>query len=163
MVYCSGYQTAVETFRMRLEQDTILQQFINGTNKKVELVHKIVPSLESFLILPVQRIPRYSLLLGAILKFTPEDHPDVGNLTEAVAKLRSVADHLNQGVSNEEFIAKIFQIQKRFEIFNSNSSDQSIIAPHRKFMHEGRCQLENAANGPKEIYFYLFNDIFIIL
>jgi hypothetical protein len=36
--------------------------------------------LASFLIMPVQRIPRYNLLLTDMMRHTWEDHPDYNNL-----------------------------------------------------------------------------------
>ena len=33
--------------------------------------------LESFLIMPVQRVPRYIMFLEGLLKATPEEHPEV--------------------------------------------------------------------------------------
>jgi hypothetical protein len=40
-------------------------------------------SLESFLVLPVQRIPRYKLLLDEVKKCTPSDHPDYADISAA--------------------------------------------------------------------------------
>lgn len=48
----------------------------------------------NFLILPVQRLPRYVLLLRDLLKFTPEEHTDFENLSKAVDKMSSVADYV---------------------------------------------------------------------
>ncbi|KAJ3315357.1 hypothetical protein HDV04_003750 [Boothiomyces sp. JEL0838] len=40
--------------------------------------------LQAFLVLPVQRIPRYKLLLEDLFKHTPEDHPDHENIKKAI-------------------------------------------------------------------------------
>ena len=40
-----------------------------------------------YLITPVQRIPRYILLLKDIIKKTPEDHPDYPQLVQAEEKM----------------------------------------------------------------------------
>ena len=153
----------METYKLRLEQRIIFQQFIRATNIKVEKLYGKIADLESFLILPVQRIPRYMLLLDALLKFTPPDHPDFNNLTEAIAKVKSVADHLNQAVTIEEHREKIFEIQKRLVLNYIGAQNQNIIAPHRKLLFEGTCQLENTVNGVKgSLYCYLFNDAFAI-
>lgn len=34
--------------------------------------------------MPVQRIPRYELLLKTLIGYTPEDHVDFQNLTQAL-------------------------------------------------------------------------------
>src|SRR4051794_31581932 len=39
--------------------------------------------LNAFLIMPVQRIPRYKMLLGELLKYTPDAHPE-HNAVQAV-------------------------------------------------------------------------------
>lgn len=44
--------------------------------------------LESIIIMPIQRIPRYKLLLEDLLKRTPESHPD-SNLLKVFASSHS--------------------------------------------------------------------------
>jgi hypothetical protein len=41
-------------------------------------------TLDALLVMPVQRMPRYKLLLADLVKHTPESHPDHKGLTEAV-------------------------------------------------------------------------------
>ncbi len=43
------------------------------------------------LILPIQRIPRYILLLQEIAKYTPEVHADYQHVLEALSKMKSIA------------------------------------------------------------------------
>jgi hypothetical protein len=51
--------------------------------------------LESFLILPVQRLPRYLLLLRELIKHTPQTNPDHVKLGAALDKLGKVAAMVN--------------------------------------------------------------------
>jgi hypothetical protein len=44
-------------------------------------------TFDSFLVEPVQRIPRYRLLLEELLKCTPESHEDYSNIVEALASV----------------------------------------------------------------------------
>jgi len=39
--------------------------------------------LESYLVKPVQRLPKYPLLIKDLLKHTDQDHPDYENLQKA--------------------------------------------------------------------------------
>jgi hypothetical protein len=47
-------------------------------------------TLNSLLIEPIQRIPRYELLLKDLLKYTAVDHPDTPLLREALAFVQKV-------------------------------------------------------------------------
>jgi len=51
--------------------------------------------LLSLLIMPVQRIPRYVLLLKALIDHTHKDDPDMNNLQSAYKKMMDVADEIN--------------------------------------------------------------------
>lgn len=44
-------------------------------------------TIDSFLILPVQRVPRYRMFLEQLLKYTPADHPDFTPCTEALSEV----------------------------------------------------------------------------
>jgi len=52
--------------------------------------------------MPIQRIPRYRLLLQELLKYTPETHPDYANINKAVAEIMKVAEHVNEGIRHTE-------------------------------------------------------------
>ena len=41
-------------------------------------------TLKDYLIKPVQRLPKYVLIMKEIKKYTPSDHPDLGNIVAAL-------------------------------------------------------------------------------
>jgi len=55
--------------------------------------------LESLLITPVQRIPRYEMLLKDLLKHTWPSHPDHQDLVLALSKIQSTAKYNNTKIS----------------------------------------------------------------
>jgi hypothetical protein len=57
------------------------------TLEAVPAVRRRRQPLESYLILPVQRIPRYQMLLSDLVKHTSPEHPDYHNLLTAQAKV----------------------------------------------------------------------------
>eukprot|EP00475_Leptophrys_vorax_P007166 TRINITY_DN14543_c0_g1_i1.p1 TRINITY_DN14543_c0_g1~~TRINITY_DN14543_c0_g1_i1.p1 ORF type:complete len:966 (-),score=277.87 TRINITY_DN14543_c0_g1_i1:17-2860(-) len=71
--------------------------------------------LQSFLIMPVQRIPRYRLLLNEAKKNTEESHPDYQKVTAALEQVMKVADGINSAIKSIENSKEIFELQKRFE------------------------------------------------
>ena len=71
--------------------------------------------LDSFLIMPVQRIPRYKLLLEEIIKHKPDDDPDQADLQEALRKVKIQAEDCNEATRRRENIQKLREIQSRFK------------------------------------------------
>jgi hypothetical protein len=75
--YCRGFeaaQRALDSFSL----DPAFVNFLKAT--KAEL------PLAALLVMPVQRMPRYKLLLADLVKHTPESHPDHKGLADAVVR-----------------------------------------------------------------------------
>ncbi|KAH7912737.1 hypothetical protein BJ138DRAFT_1100071 [Hygrophoropsis aurantiaca] len=72
--------------------------------------------LPSLLIKPVQRLLKYSLLLGAIIDETAESHPDKVNLRTARTQMEEVARGVNEDRRRWEVVK---------EILNAKASDAS--------------------------------------
>jgi hypothetical protein len=52
-------------------------------------------NLQSYAIMPVQRVPRYLLLLRELIKWTPSSHPDRADLDLALRDVEDSARHMN--------------------------------------------------------------------
>ena len=94
--------------------ETIYSTFLRGYDKALSVVFwhvknnppmaKIIKScekqlgntIESYLILPVQRIPRYTLLLRAVLAETDPKHPDYELCQKAADKMEAVGTTVNE-------------------------------------------------------------------
>lgn len=68
-------------------------------------------SFESLLIVPVQRLPRYSLLLKDILKATPEGHPDRTYIQKAMKGIGDIIQEINDKKKYEENKVKLRQLE----------------------------------------------------
>ncbi|KAJ3252276.1 hypothetical protein HK103_001646, partial [Boothiomyces macroporosus] len=53
-------------------------------------------NLSSYLILPIQRLPRYKLLLTSLMERTPEDHPDYHHLKKALEDIHNMVEKCNE-------------------------------------------------------------------
>jgi hypothetical protein len=62
--------------------------------------------LTSYLITPVQRLPRYLLLLGDLLKKLPHRHPDYQDVKAAVGEVRDIIQ------STESTMAQVLEENK---------------------------------------------------
>lgn len=70
--YCNAYDKA-----------TAIVEEVQGESWFIEHCQNAI-IIESLLIQPIQRIPRYSLLLEDLFKNTPMDHPDYENLAKSI-------------------------------------------------------------------------------
>lgn len=93
--YSNSYQSAVQLHVQTLKNNRTYASVAGGEIEKgLEL-----PAL---LIMPIQRIPRYRMLLEDLLKSTEDSHPDHDPLMEAVNKIREVAEHINERIRETE-------------------------------------------------------------
>merc|ERR1711988_1665742 len=79
--------------------------------------------LPSYLITPVQRIPRYYLLLKSLSKKTWKDHPDYESLKIATEKAKEIAGFVNQNAKDAENLQKVIQLQNKF------TESQAFVTP----------------------------------
>jgi len=110
--------------------------------------------LASFLIMPVQRIPRYELLINDLLKNTRRAHKDFKPLANALEQIKSVAKHINEQKRVYENMQRILEIQECL----CGKKKEKIVTEDRKLLTEG--QLPNS--GGKKNFYFIFNDLFLL-
>jgi len=71
-------------------------------------------TLDSLLLMPIQRVPRYELILKELVKRTSEGHPDYENLKEALSKAQKTAEALNEHLRQIENETKVIEVIKSF-------------------------------------------------
>jgi hypothetical protein len=119
-----------------------------------------VPSLESLRILPIQRIPRYVLLVSELLKQTREGHPDLPLLQKALADIKVVAQHVNARMTASEMEAKVLEIQS--SLWVATGSVPELVVPGRTFVKEGPvAKVRSSGSLKRNYYLFCFNDIVV--
>lgn len=93
--------------KMKLEKNN--EKFRNFL-AKVSCNH----TLDSLLLMPIQRVPRYELILKELVKRTREDHPDYENLKDAQSKAQKTAEALNEHIRQIENETKVVEVMKSF-------------------------------------------------
>eukprot|EP00003_Mantamonas_plastica_P005724 TRINITY_DN1466_c0_g1_i12.p1 TRINITY_DN1466_c0_g1~~TRINITY_DN1466_c0_g1_i12.p1 ORF type:complete len:1222 (-),score=469.78 TRINITY_DN1466_c0_g1_i12:54-3719(-) len=109
--------------------------------------------LSSFLIMPVQRIPRYNLLLRDFIKPTIESHPDMENLMLAADQMDQVGRTMNESIAGSQDRIKMISIQDSLV-----GEFEPIVDAYRTFLAEAHCV---TADEGRPISLFLFNDILI--
>lgn len=74
--------------------------------------------ITDFLIMPIQRIPRYVLLLNDLCKHTKKSHLDFSDLRKALLKMKEVAGYVNEHKRDAENLNAVLKIGKQEHIFN---------------------------------------------
>lgn len=142
-------QQANATFRAWLEQ-----------TKAQNLEQLKRNDLSSLLVMPIQRIPRYILLLKDLHRSTDpvtdtEEHAKLG---EAVQMISELAQYIDQSKRTSDNFLRLAEIQKKL-----HGLKEKLIQPHRRFIHEGKVVLtKQGVASTLERTLYLFNDILII-
>jgi len=82
--YVINYNKSVEAFNKSLEIPEF-EEFLGEAERDSRCNFL---SLVDFLIMPVQRLPRYELLISDLMKKTDSTHPDYENLKEALGAMK---------------------------------------------------------------------------
>uniref|UniRef100_M4BAX7 Uncharacterized protein n=1 Tax=Hyaloperonospora arabidopsidis (strain Emoy2) TaxID=559515 RepID=M4BAX7_HYAAE len=109
---------------------------------------------DSLLIMPIQRIPRYKLLLERLYEFTPPEHPDAAFLKEAVNRIRCAASLIDEIVGRQENLEIVLQAQQKF------SGQLSLFTADRRLLKSGKLT-KMSTKRQEEVMIHLFNDILL--
>jgi len=116
------------------------------------------PNVDFYLILPVQRLPRYEMLLKEILKYTEEDDVDWPNLQAALEKVKETNDFVNEKKKEDQTRRKIADIQSSIIA----KEPLVLVQRGRVLVREGAVfELTNNNKKKKGFYYFLFNDCLI--
>jgi hypothetical protein len=111
--------------------------------------------LRSYLIMPIQRTPRYRLLLEELIKNTTPEHPDWGTLHKALESIKLVAAQIDAAIHEQKNRAKMLEIQDSFF-----GEKVQIIEAGRMFVKEGEMGKVCRKDTQKR-FVWLFNDLFL--
>lgn len=154
--YCCNYEAAVQ-FASQLKQYNMqFASFIQATSE-----YNKGYGLSDLLIMPVQRIPRYKLLLDKLIKYTSESHPDYDLLNKAHDLVSDKATDINKKMNIVTQQKVMMQLHTRF--LSSYQLPGGLVQPWRHHI----CQINARWIRPfmastMIIEFFIFNDIFII-
>eukprot|EP01094_Clydonella_sp_ATCC50884_P028992 TRINITY_DN8903_c0_g1_i2.p1 TRINITY_DN8903_c0_g1~~TRINITY_DN8903_c0_g1_i2.p1 ORF type:complete len:449 (+),score=128.46 TRINITY_DN8903_c0_g1_i2:114-1460(+) len=117
--------------------------------------------LSSYLIMPIQQIPRYEMLAKQLLKYTPTEHSDYAPLEEASALIHTIAEEMNEAKKKFDNVSKMFDVSSRFEPHCA----PMILTENREYILEGflfsRSRYISDSPPRKSLYFFLCNDVLL--
>jgi hypothetical protein len=122
--YCNSFETSAQVLRETRKANHRFDDYL----RKLEVQHKATGglALSHYLIMPVQRIPRYSLLLRELEK-QMDQYDDQESMTKAIEEIRKVANFMNDKLKLFDSKKKMLQIQQRLEMKSRESDLMSEI------------------------------------
>nr|XP_033782166.1 FYVE, RhoGEF and PH domain-containing protein 3 [Geotrypetes seraphini] len=113
-------------------------------------------TLQHHMLEPVQRIPRYELLLKDYLKKLPEDSPDRKDSEKSLELISTAANHSNAAIRKMEKMHKLLEVYERL------GGEEDIVNPANELIKEGHIQKLSAKNGTaQDRYLFLFNSMML--
>lgn len=91
-------------------------------------------NLDGYLLLPVQRVPRYRLMLEELLRHSPPTYEYMDDpVDKALAEISLLANSMNEGKRETETQRKLVQWQQRIR----GKFPSPLVQPHRKLIMDG--------------------------
>ncbi|KAM4734233.1 FYVE, RhoGEF and PH domain-containing protein 4a isoform 2-T2 [Anableps anableps] len=113
-------------------------------------------TLQHHMLEPVQRVPRYEMLLKDYLKKLPQDDPDRTDAEKSLEIIATAATHSNSAIRKSE------NLKKLMEIYEMLGEEEDIVHPSNEFIKEGHILKLAARNtSAMERYLFLFNNMLL--
>ncbi|KAI9523522.1 FYVE, RhoGEF and PH domain-containing protein 4 [Dissostichus eleginoides] len=113
-------------------------------------------TLQHHMLEPVQRVPRYEMLLKDYLKKLPQDDSDRQDSEKSIEIIATAATHSNSAIRKSE------NLKKLMEIYEMLGEEEDIVNPSNEFIKEGHILKLAARNtSAMERYLFLFNNMLL--
>jgi len=155
--YVNNYDSAFELYETLMKKKPKFKEFLSEqvyTNPSTERY-----KFETYLILPVQRIPRYKMLIEDILKNTPENHVEYQDLKKAVDMIKDIASFVNEGKRQNENSTVLLELSKALK-----DRYKTLVQPNRKYVREAFLNVKCPERGiNNDLYrVCMFSDVLIL-
>lgn len=153
--YINNYNKSMHTYQDAMKHKTFRRFMAEAA------VGNDLDNWPSYCIQPVQRIPKYLIILSELLKNTTEDHPDYLDLKTAFDALTATATEINTHKRDAENLTQCANIQS-IVAYSEGVKKVQIVTQTRRYCREG--QFDVFINGIATTYNYLvlFNDSLLI-
>ncbi|KAL6051201.1 hypothetical protein QOT17_019340 [Balamuthia mandrillaris] len=153
--YCTRQDKATELRLKLVKENSKFKSFLKKAQQNKRCNNQ---DLGSFLIMPIQRIPRYKLLLQELLKCTPEEHADHKGLVKAFEIMDSIATFIEDRQQNGQPL----NVRRLIAAHEQFGEVERMMQPWRKWVKDGEIMAVDrlrAANKTRQLWIFLFTDI----
>lgn len=149
--YVKNFDRAMELVNTWTQRSGVFKSVVQNIQKQ-DVCGNL--TLQHHMLEPVQRIPRYELLLKDYLKKLPAGAADRRDAENALELISTAANHSNAAIRKMEKMHKLLEVYERL------GGEEDIVNPANEFIKEGHIKKMSAKNGSaQDRYLYLFNNM----
>uniref|UniRef100_A0A8D3D9R5 Uncharacterized protein n=1 Tax=Scophthalmus maximus TaxID=52904 RepID=A0A8D3D9R5_SCOMX len=150
--YVRNFDQAVEMVRTWTERSSAFRNIIQDIQSQ-EACGSL--TLQHHMLEPVQRVPRYEMLLRDYLKKLPEDNPDYEFARKSLQTISMAATHSNTAIHKAESRKRLLEIYEMV-------GEEEVVNPTNELLREGRLLKLAARNtSAMERHLFLFNNFLL--
>ncbi|TWW64495.1 FYVE, RhoGEF and PH domain-containing protein 4 [Takifugu flavidus] len=150
--YVRNFDQAVELVRVWNERSSVFRNITQDIQSQ-EVCGSL--TLQHHMLEPVQRIPRYELLLKDYLKKLPRDNPDYELAHKSLQTVAMAATHSNSAIQKAGSLKRVLEIYEMV-------GEEDVVNPANELIREGRLFKLAARNtSSMERYVFLFNNFLL--
>ncbi|KAM9268627.1 LOW QUALITY PROTEIN: FYVE, RhoGEF and PH domain-containing protein 2 [Morus bassanus] len=151
--YVKNFDKAVELITIWSEKSPPFQERIADIQKRKVCANL---TLQHHMLEPVQRIPRYELLLKDYVRKLPPESPDRDDAEKALEMIFMVAKYSNAAIAEMERLQNLWAVYQRLGL------EDDIVDPSNELIKEGPIQkISIRNNSTSEKYLFLFNNMLL--
>ncbi|KAM4570283.1 FYVE, RhoGEF and PH domain-containing protein 4-like isoform 2-T2 [Odontesthes bonariensis] len=150
--YVRNFDQAMELLRTWTERSSAFRSIIQDIQRR-EVCGSL--TLQHHMLEPVQRVPRYEMLLKDYLKRLPEDNADYQLAQKSLQVISMAATHSNSAIQKAESLKRLLEIYEMV-------GEEEVVNPTNEFLREGRLLKLAARNASAtERHLFLFNNFLL--
>ncbi|XP_015981522.2 FYVE, RhoGEF and PH domain-containing protein 3 isoform X8 [Rousettus aegyptiacus] len=151
--YVKNFDRAMELVSAWTHRSLLFRDIVHGIQKQ-EVCGNL--TLQHHMLEPVQRVPRYELLLKDYLKQLPLNAPDRKDAERSLELISTAANHSSAAIRKMEKMHKLLEVYERL------GGEEDIVNPTNELIKEGHIQKLSAKNGTaQDRHLILFNSMIL--
>ncbi|KAL0491063.1 RasGEF [Acrasis kona] len=157
--YITNFKNAAEEYRAEKKRNKNFKDLCSLKHKTLIKEGQRISDLEGFLICPVQRIPRYRLLMEELLENMNQTDEGYDDIKSATQMITGIAMYCNERSSAVDKSVRIIEIVEKLNI-----DKFQFIIPSRRFVCEELSSVKMIKNKQlTDCDVYLFSDLILIV
>ncbi|KAJ1671494.1 RHO1 GDP-GTP exchange protein 2, partial [Coemansia sp. RSA 25] len=133
--YCANQPYSMYFLEAEKRTNTKLVDFLDKTDRRPEC-RKL--GVQHFLTRPPTRLARYPLVLKAVLKYTPERHPDRETIPYVVGRIEAMLNRINTETGKAQNRLRLYKVDEKLVCPAIDRNDLRLTDDQRKLVRDSQ-------------------------